>query len=143
MNWTDRELSAWLDEMLPADRMAELELQLRSDSALQSQVSQLIHHRDQGGHTIGEIWQRAGLSCPARNELGGYLLETLPADQTQYVEFHLLTIGCRMCQANLKDLEDYAAATDGTPARRRKFFESSAGLLNASDTEGFGSDAEG
>lgn len=142
MNWTDRELSAWLDEMLPADRMAELEQQLRSDSALQSRVSQLIHHRDQGGHTVGEIWQRAGLSCPSRSELGGYLLETLPVGQAQYLEFHLLTIGCRMCQANLKDLEDYAASTDETPVRRRKFFESSAGLLKASDIEGFGSEAD-
>lgn len=142
MNWTDRELSAWLDEMLPAGRMAELEQQLRADSALQSRVSQLIHHRDQGGHTVGEIWQRAGLSCPTRSELGGYLLETLPNQEAQYIEFHLLTIGCRMCQANLKDLEDYAAATEETPARRRKFFESSAGLLNASDTEGFSSDSD-
>jgi hypothetical protein len=142
MHWTDRELSAWLDEMLPADRMAELEQRLRSEPALQSRVSQLIHHRDQGGHTVGEIWQRAGLSCPSRSELGGYLLETLPAGEAQYIEFHLLTIGCRMCQANLNDLEHYAQATDETPARRRKFFESSAGLLNASDAEGFHSDGD-
>lgn len=140
MEWTDREISAWLDEMLPPERMAEFEQQLRSNSALQSRATQLIHHRDQGGHSVGEIWQRAGLSCPTRSELGGYLLETLPHDESQYVEFHLLTIGCRKCQANLKDLEDYSAQTEETPARRRKFFESSAGFLNASDTESFSSD---
>lgn len=140
MTWTDRELTAWLDELLPADRMAELETQMRADSQLQSRIAQLINHRDQGGHSVGEIWQRGGLSCPSRSEIGGYLLETLPADQAQYVEFHLMTIGCRMCQANLRDLEEYATPTQETPGRRRKFFESSAGLLKPSDGEGFGSD---
>ena len=138
MTWTDRELSAWLDEMLPADRMAELEQQLRSEPALQSRVAQLIHHRDQGGHSVGEIWQRSGLSCPGRSELGGYLLGTLGSDDARYIEFHLMTVGCRMCQANLKDLDEYANQPEETPARRRKFFESSAGLLNLSDAEEFG-----
>ncbi len=137
MTWTDRELTAWLDEMLPAERMTELEQQLRDDKTLQSRIAQIIHHRDQGGHSVGEIWQREGLSCPTRSELGGFLLRTLPADAAQYVEFHLMTVGCRVCQANLKDLEDHASQTTETPSRRRRFFESSAGLLNASDSEQF------
>jgi hypothetical protein len=137
MQWTDRELSAWLDEMLPVERMAELEGQLRTDESLQARLSQLIHHRDQGGHTVGEIWQRSGLSCPTRSELGGYLLETLREDASQYIEFHLMTVGCRICQANLKDLEEHAREADNAPLRRRKFFESSAGLLNRSDVERF------
>ena len=140
MTWTDRELTAWLDEMLPADRMAQLESELRDNRSLQARLSQLIHHRDQGGHTVGEIWQRARLSCPTRSELGGYLLETLTSDEHRYVEFHLMTIGCRVCQANLKDLEDLTAATDDAPARRRKFFESSAGLLQATDDDNFSQD---
>ena len=65
MTWTDRELCAWLDEMLPAERMTELEQQLRADESLQSRIAQLIHHLDQGGHTVGEIWQRERLSCLA------------------------------------------------------------------------------
>lgn len=136
MSWTDRELSAWLDEQLPAERMAELEQQLRDDDALQSRVAQLIHSRDQGGHSVGEIWQRGSLSCPARSELGGYLLETLSAGDSAYIEFHLMTVGCRKCQANLKDLEDHAAAGE-TPQRRRRFFESSAGLLPTGDSDEF------
>ena len=137
MTWTDRELSAWLDEMLPVERMSDFEQQLRTDESLQARLAQLIHHRDQGGHTVGEIWQRAGLSCPARHELGGYLLETLSEDASRYIEFHLMTVGCRICQANLKDLEEHATPTDDTPTRRRRFFESSAGLLNSSDPEEF------
>jgi uncharacterized protein (DUF1810 family) len=137
MSWTDQELGAWLDEMLPADRMAELEQQLRDDQTLQNRVADLIRRRDQGGHSVGEIWHRAGLSCASRSELGGYLLGTLPEEQAAYLEFHLLTVGCRRCQANLQDLEDLASQGPESPARRRKFFESSAGLLNASDSEQF------
>ncbi|MEZ6130204.1 MAG: hypothetical protein R3C59_16080 [Planctomycetaceae bacterium] len=137
MSWTDRELCSWLDEMLPASRMAELEQQLRSDQVLQNRVAGLIHDRDQGGHTVGEIWHRAGLSCPSRSELGGFLLETLPTDQAAYIEFHLLTVGCRRCQANLQDLEDHASPSSDSPTRRRKFFESSAGLLKSSDSDQF------
>lgn len=136
MSWTDRELTAWLDEMLPAERMSELEQALRDDESLQSRIAALIHHRDQGGHSVGEIWQRSRLSCPTRRELSGFLLQTIAREEAAYVEFHLMTIGCRVCQANLKDLEEHASGTDA-PDRRRRFFESSAGLLGQSDAEQF------
>lgn len=135
MTWTDRELTAWLDELLPAARMTELEEQLRTDENLQTRIAQLIHHRDQGGHTVGEIWQRSGLSCPTRPELGGYLLETLEADAVAYIRFHLEVVGCRVCQANLADLQQHAEETDEAPERRQRFFESSAGLLSLTDQE--------
>lgn len=134
MTWTDSEIAAWLDEMLPVERMADFEAALRDDRRLQSRVAQAVRARDQGGHSVGEIWRRAGLSCPTRAELGGYLLQTLPAETAAYVEFHLQTVGCRVCQANLSDLEDRAAPSDSAP-RRRRFFESSAGLLGKSDDE--------
>ncbi len=129
MHWTDRELTAWLDELLPAERMAEFENQLRKDSALRARMAVLIRQRDQGGHTIGEIWQRSRLSCPVRTELGSYLLGTLTTAAAAYVEFHLRTVGCRVCQANLNDLEEQSSQSDQVPGRRRRFFESSAGLL--------------
>ena len=135
MNWTDRELVAWLDELLPLARMTELEEQLRTDEELQTRVAQLIHHRDQGGHTVGEIWQRGGLSCPSRAELGGYLLETLSEESAAYIRFHLETIGCRVCNANLADLRQHTEQTDDAPERRQRFFESSAGLLRLNDDE--------
>lgn len=129
MQWTDRELAAWLDELLPAERMVAFENQLRQDGALRARVAVLIRHRDQGGNTIGEIWQRSKLSCPVRTELGGYLLGTLSTDAAAYIEFHLKTVGCRVCQANLHDLEEQSTQSGQVPDRRRRFFESSAGLL--------------
>lgn len=137
MHWTDRELTAWLDELLPAERMAEFENQLRKDSVLRARMAVLIRQRDQGGHTIGEIWQRSRLSCPVRTELGSYLLGTLTEAAAAYVEFHLRTVGCRVCQANLNDLEEQSTQSEQVPGRRRRFFESSAGLLR-SESESHG-----
>ena len=135
--WTDQELSAWLDEGLSAERMTQLEQQLRDDESLQIRLSQMIQHRDQGGHSVGEIWRRNRLSCPGRSELGGYLLGTLPQLQADYIDFHLLTVGCRLCQANLQDLQEHNENSSGPGARRRRFFESSAGLLNPDDSSLF------
>ena len=133
VTWTDRELAAWLDELLPAARMVEFETQLRADKALQARVAQVIRHRDQGGNSIGEVWQRGRLSCPTRSEMGGFLLGTLSEAAAAYVEFHLKTVGCRVCQANMHDLEEQSTQADHVPGRRRKFFESSAGLLRNDD----------
>lgn len=132
-NWSDRELSAWLDEMLPVERMTELESDLRDSEDLRDRVASLIRHRDQGGHTVGEIWHRERLSCPSRSELSGFLLKTLTDEHRDYISFHLTMVGCRICLANLNDLQESAAQADGAPARRRRFFESSAGLLTRSD----------
>ena len=132
MHWTDREILAWLDEQLAVDRMAAFETELRQDNSLRRRVAQVIREHDQGGATVGEIWRRARLSCPGRSELGGFLLGTLPTDTAAYIDFHLRTIGCRVCQANLQDLEEQARQSDSVPDRRRRFFQSSAGLLRPS-----------
>ena len=131
MTWTNEEIAAWLDERLPADRMAEFEQQLRQDDTLRDQVSAIIQQRDQGGHTVGEVWQRQRLSCPTRSELGGYLLDTLSPDAASYIDFHLTMVGCRICAANLDDLRERAESSESAPARRQRFFESSAGLLRS------------
>lgn len=128
--WTDQELAAWLDESLTAERMSQLEQQLRTDESLKIRLGQLIQHRDQGGHSVGEVWRRGRLSCPTRSELGGYLLSTLAADQADYIDFHLLTVGCRLCQANLQDLQEHQQNSNESGVRRRRIFESSAGFLD-------------
>jgi len=135
--WTDQELASWLDESLPAERMTALEQQLRTDDSLKIRLGQLIQHRDQGGHSVGEIWRRGRLSCPGRSELGGYLLGTLPAHQNDYIDFHLLTIGCRLCQANLQDLQEHQQNSDESGFRRRRIFESSAGYLDNESSQVF------
>lgn len=130
-SFTDAELLAYLDEMLPSERASLVEQELRDSTSLRQRATILARRRDQGGHSVGEIWRRHRLSCLTRSQLGSYLLGTLEQSLVDYIEFHLRTVGCRICAANLHDLES-ARQTDGeTRQRRRKFFESSAGYLRS------------
>lgn len=126
---SDDDLLAYLDEMLPADRTKVLEADLRTDEPLRMRLAALSRRRDQGVHSVGEIWRRLRLSCPTRSQLGSFLLGTLAAPQADYVEFHLRSVGCRICTANLHDLEQSMKSSTGSTERRRRFFESSAGRL--------------
>ncbi|MFQ5731135.1 MAG: hypothetical protein ACE5KM_04165 [Planctomycetaceae bacterium] len=126
---TDEQLAAYFDEALPADQMAAVEKQLRKNESLRRRAANLSRRRDSGVHSVGEIWRRNRLSCPTRHQLGGFVLGTLEAELSQYVEFHIRTVGCRLCAANLSDLEQAADSRPATTHRRRKFFQSSASLL--------------
>lgn len=128
-NNTDEELRAYLAEQLPPERMALIEQSLRESEPLRQRLVTLIRETDQGGVTVGEVWRRGRLSCPTRSQLGAYLLGALDDAQREYLDFHLQTIGCRVCQANLTDLQQATAAAPEKQRRRRKYFESSAGYL--------------
>lgn len=133
---TDSDLLAYADELLVSDEAAVIEDQLRSSSALRQRLALLLKQRDQGGHTLGEMWRRQRLSCPSRSDLGSYLLGALGADAADYIEFHLHTIGCSLCAANLADLEatqssEVTSAERERESRQRRYFESSAGRLSS------------
>lgn len=130
---TDQQLVAYLDEMLPVEQMAAIENELRRSEPLRGRVAALSRRRDSGAHSVGEIWRRFRLSCPARSQLGSFLLGTLEPETADYLEFHLRTVGCRYCAANLYDLEKSLATSPDAPQRRRKFFQSSAGHLPRRD----------
>lgn len=128
---TDIKLQRFLDEALPAEEMSQLEQLLRSDRSLQLRVREIIGQREAGLHSLGEIWRRNRHSCPTREQLGGFLLRALPESQVQYIQFHIDTIGCRVCKANLEDLkrqrtEDRQART----TRQSRYFQSSVGYIN-------------
>ena len=130
MNFTDADLLAYLDEALSPQRAAEVELAVRDSAALRHRLTALLEQRDQGGHTLGEIWRRRQLSCIGRTDLAQYLLGQLPPAQRDYVEFHTGVIHCPICEANLEDLRQLSQAPEEDQSlRRRKFFESSAGKL--------------
>jgi anti-sigma factor RsiW len=124
------DLDAYLDEALPPEEMARVELALRKDRHLARQLATINARRDAGVHSLGEIWRRHRLSCPTRENLGSYLLDALAEAQADYIAFHLQMVGCRYCRANLTDLErQQAEAPDVAQTRRRKYFQSSAGYL--------------
>ena len=125
---TDAQLLAYIDEQLDGILAADIERALRDSEALRARAVQLIHERDQGGATVGEIWRRHRLSCPTREQLGSFLLGISDDFETRYLAFHLRTIGCRYCQANLDDLQSTQTDTKQSQSRRQRFFESSRGV---------------
>ena len=108
---SDPVLLAYLDESLANEKMVEVELAIRNEPQLRQRLSQLIAQRDVGVHSIGDIWRRNRLSCPSREALGSFLLGAMLDQTAQYIQFHIETLGCRYCQANLEDLKAKAKAT--------------------------------
>ncbi|QDU58837.1 hypothetical protein [Aeoliella mucimassa] len=130
-NYDNPTLEAYLDEALPPELMAEIEEALRDSDALREQLKAVVGRRDAGVHTIGSIWRRHRLSCPDRSKLGSYLLGVLTDDETDFIRFHLEVARCRLCTANLSDLEQQQAAEhqEEEVTRRKKYFQSSVGHL--------------
>jgi len=126
--FTDEELVAFADERLAADRSVALEQQLRDDSAFADRLAELLAARDQGEHSVGELWRRLQLSCPPRAVWSAFVDGRLGDGLSQYLRFHVQVVGCRICAANLADLEQPSQLDDST-RRTRKFFQSSAGRL--------------
>ena len=132
MTVTDAELDGFLDEALPAERMAAIEADLRSNEALAKRLAAAVGRRDAGVHSLSAVWRRHRLTCPTREQLGSHLLGVLDAGAEDYVKFHVEVVACRFCQASLEDLRDqHAAATAQQSEQRRKlYFQSSAGYLS-------------
>jgi hypothetical protein len=125
-------LSAYLDDSLSDAETAEVERALRESAEVTGQLRALMQDRDRGEHSVGAVWRRERISCPSREQLGTYLLQVLDDGLQDYVDFHLKVIGCAYCQANLADLENLRKENEpGTRARRKRFFDSSAGFLQA------------
>lgn len=132
---SDAMLLAYLDEALSAEKMAAIEQSIMSDNQLRKRIELLVSQRDSGMHSLGDIWRRHRLSCPSREQLGSYLLGAMLDDASDYVEFHIETIGCRYCQANLADLriaQEHAKVAEPIAAERRKrIFNSSVGRIQS------------
>lgn len=127
---TQATLEAYLEEALPAEEMAAIELELRGRPDLLEKMAAIHARRDNGLHSVGEIWRKHRLSCPTREQLGSFLLEALPTEQATYIRFHVEVIGCRYCQSNLSDLrEQQAEASEVISTRRTRYFQSTAGHL--------------
>jgi RNA polymerase sigma factor (sigma-70 family) len=54
---------------------------------------------------ITSTWESQRLTCPKRSTLGAFLLEQIDPEWFDYIDFHLTTLGCHFCRANLKDLK--------------------------------------
>ncbi len=68
---------------------------------------------------LTEVWEAHRLSCPTRSALGAFLLETLPVEWFDYVDFHLTTMGCHFCRASFKDLQEQQTSEQNTQFQQR------------------------
>lgn len=127
---TDQILQAYLDEALTPEQMSKIEQLLREDATMAAKLARLVGERDAGVHSIGEIWRRHRVSCPNRQQLGSFLLGAVMNEMKEYIEFHIHQVGCRYCLSNLEDLRRAQQESQAnSAARRRKYFQSSAGYL--------------
>jgi len=78
---------------------------------------------------LTDLWEYHRFSCPKRNTIGAYMLGTLEPDWHQYVGFHLDTLGCRFCRANLDDLQSQSQETQHEQFQAR-IMESTVGFLH-------------
>lgn len=123
-------LDAYLDDSLGDSETAQVEKALRESEPLRRQLRALMQQRDRGEHSLSAVWRRQRLTCPSREQLGSFLLQVLDAAQQEYIDFHLHTIGCAFCLANLADLRSrQQEPAPRAQERRRRIFASSAGYL--------------
>jgi RNA polymerase sigma-70 factor (ECF subfamily) len=76
---------------------------------------------------IRKTWRANLLSCVKRSTLGALSLGTLDPEWKAYVTFHLETVHCEACAANLQDIR--AGGKMSTPKARERVFASSVGFL--------------
>ncbi len=125
-DFTREQLAGYLDDALSDAETARVEQALRQSEPLRLELRRLMQERDRGEHSLGAVWRRRRLSCPSREQLGSYLLGALEAEHADYLKFHLETVGCSFCLANLADLQ--ALQTEPpvkTRERRKRIFETS------------------
>jgi RNA polymerase sigma factor (sigma-70 family) len=79
-------------------------------------------------NVLTEIWELQRPSCPKRSTIGAHLLGTLDDQWHKYVDFHVNTLGCKFCRANLEDLKAQSDKSQSTKFRAR-IMQSTAGFL--------------
>lgn len=83
---------------------------------------------------LTEIWEQMRPSCPKRSTIGAWVLGSLEEPWSSYVCFHVETLGCRFCQANVEDLRKQTA--DDGPRLRKRILDSTIGFLRQSYRQG-------
>ncbi|MGD2094206.1 MAG: sigma-70 family RNA polymerase sigma factor [Phycisphaerales bacterium] len=80
---------------------------------------------------LSDIWELQRFSCPKRSTIGAYLLGTVDDKWHKYIDFHINTLGCRFCRANLEDLRIQNTKKQNKKLQAR-IMESTAGFLQKS-----------
>jgi hypothetical protein len=136
-DFSREQLAGYLDDALSDTETARVEQALRQSEPLRQELRRLMQERDRGEHSLGAVWRRRRLSCPTREQLGSYLLDALEKEQRDYIRFHLETVGCSFCLANLSDLQTLQHEPSAkTRERRKRIFETSSRYLSSENLGG-------
>ena len=84
--------------------------------------------------TVANVWRNHRLTCLKRSTLGSYLLGVVEDPWKSYTQFHLDVVACRMCLANLSDLE--MEESEGAQPSTDGIFQSSIGFLSRVSADG-------
>ncbi len=128
--FSDEDLVSYLEERLCEAESSRLEKALRDSPELRVRMSQFLGERTSSEAAPGAVWARNGLSCPDRTSWSAVLLGLVDdADLLRYATFHLETIGCRRCRANVEELQEAIQGDPERTKRQTRYFESSVGRL--------------
>ncbi len=133
---SDEDLLAYREERLRVEELARVERALRESAELRERLARLVQEEDKGWYSVGAVWRAHRISCPDRDTLAAYCCAALPRDETDYIRFHIEVVGCRLCEAELKDIERRQRAQEEqarAQPRRKRFFESSLRYLPSGD----------
>lgn len=80
---------------------------------------------------LTRVWEANRPSCLKRSTWGKLCLHTLESPWREYAEFHVDTLGCRFCRANLDDVRSASAELQDASHRslRERIMQSSIGFF--------------
>jgi RNA polymerase sigma factor (sigma-70 family) len=93
---------------------------------LSPESQQVEYHPDES--LLTRLWEAHRPSCPKRSTLGKMLLRVLPVEWEEYIHFHVDTLGCKACQANMQDLKSETQLRPSRPLSSR-IMQSSIGFF--------------
>jgi RNA polymerase sigma factor (sigma-70 family) len=97
-------------------------------------IAEQVSHTEIGSELLTDhnlltrMWEQHRPSCPKRSTVGKFVLGTLDDAWRDYVAYHVETLGCRFCQANLADFQDQTA-DEPTTSFCHRIMQSSVGFF--------------
>lgn len=129
----DQTLLDYLRETLSSEKSRDVEAALREQGELRARLAELIDRHFGDEIAPGTLWKNARLSCPSREQWGSFLLGVLEPVLADYYRFHLETVQCDFCRANVEDLRElHRVSTAQRLERQQRVFRSSVGAIRIS-----------
>jgi len=129
----DQTLLDYLRENLPEQNSSAVESALRDQPELRARLAHLIDRHFGDEIAPGTVWRNARLTCPSREQWGSYLLGILAPALADYYRFHLETVECSFCRANVDDLRELHQASQAQRVQRQeRIFRTSVGAIRGS-----------